>query len=182
MDALYHIVLSLLGAMALGFHLKHTKMFVLLACLLSAVMELDRIPNVFFTGALHNLWFVLVLPLALFAFTKLLGKIWRIRALERFFLLIAALSTGHLVLDVFAGPEKVLYPLSDFALTLQPLYTVIPFPLNQFIGPMGLGLVVYGLVLLSARLFEDRLDSKEKVRNNFHQNMELALDELTGFR
>ena len=156
MDTLFHIVFSVIVGLAICLRRKHKISILIILASLSVLIDIDHFFWLETRGTFHNIFFVLFIPLILFAISYMYENKKSIR-LQTYSLLIFIMLAGHVVSDMFyGGAVKLFYPLSNVSY-IFPDYAVQAT--SEFYSPIiagdGLILLIYAIILLSVILMED---------------------------
>ncbi|MBU1197398.1 hypothetical protein KJ765_02695 [Candidatus Micrarchaeota archaeon] len=171
MDSLFHFLFGFIAALALDLHKRHKLWFVGLAALMGVLLDFDYFLTSTTLRPFHNVFIAIVLPIGLFFILRHFRSHWSARELEFFFLVMAAMLTGHLVADMFLDHEAILFPLTDATFSFVDLQHLIPFEFKPFISPLGIALVVYTIVILLIRFAEDYVYFRERRKHSVEKSL-----------
>lgn len=161
MDSLFHFILAIMAAMIVGLHRKHGLRVVFLIALAAVFIDLDHwfIPSIVMKP-LHNIFFIVLFPLALFLIFYKYEKKRSIKW-QTYALILLVVLVSHLVADFFYGPSNgvpLLYPFST-AIYLFPQYTLgIPMPAGDtgyIITPTAIAFLTGFIIFMLAHFIED---------------------------
>lgn len=155
MDSLFHFMLAIIAGMAVGLHKKHSLRTIILIALIAVLIDVDH----FILGGrsiFHNIWFIFVLPVALFFYFFKHEK----KSIKRqsYSLILLAVLASHLVADLFTeGAVMLFWPLSMTAYAI-PAWVITKLPISPYytiISKEGIALTLGASIILLTHFTED---------------------------
>ncbi|MFH1257487.1 MAG: metal-dependent hydrolase [Candidatus Micrarchaeota archaeon] len=181
MDSLFHFVFSVIGALALDLHKKHRMWFVFAAAAFAVAIDFDHFFNIDpnYAKPLHNIFFVVLVPLILFYFSYRLERNRKPRStlMQQFWLVVMVMLVGHLIMDMFYSIDYrilLFYPLSYASYSFADLPLPTPLMKYDFITSQGVALLVYFVVLMTILLVEDFIKWHEEK----HENVKRSINDV----
>ncbi|MEK6954740.1 MAG: metal-dependent hydrolase [Candidatus Micrarchaeota archaeon] len=182
MDSLFHFIFSIIAALAVDLHKKHKLPFVIFAASFAVAIDFDHFlgwdPS--YIKPLHNIWVAFFLPLLLFYLAyhyERNKKPYGIEA-QKFFLVLLAMLTGHLVADMFYGDIRLLYPLTNAAYSFSDLPIPQPIEKYDFVTTQGVALLFYSLILLPILFAEEFIKWHEEKHESMRKSLSDMMREL----
>ncbi|MEW6328828.1 MAG: metal-dependent hydrolase [Candidatus Micrarchaeota archaeon] len=171
MDGLFHVVFSFIAGLAADLHRRHTFLGLLALAIIAEGIDLDHFFGMSTRGTFHNVFIVVLLPLA--AFLVLLELEKNSSKMKEWVLIIMIMMIGHVTVDMFEGdPVKLFYPISDQGFTYS--FSVDFFGTRPVSTP-GILLSIYALILFLVIFVEDIVyyaqDRHESVKKAFRDSM-----------
>ncbi|MBW6461626.1 MAG: metal-dependent hydrolase [DPANN group archaeon] len=179
MDTLFHLVFSVIVGLAICLKRKHKISILIALASLSILVDIDHFFWFETRGTFHNIFFIFLIPLTLFAVSYIYENKKSIR-LQTYSLLLFVMLTGHVITDMFyGGIVKIFYPLSTVSYSF-PNYTILAT--SEFYSPIiagdGLILLICSIILLSVIFIEDVIyhfeiknESKKKALRSAFKNL-----------
>jgi len=164
MDSLFHFIFAIIGGLALNLHRKHKLELIVFIAFAAVLIDIDHFFGMVPRGTLHNLFFVIGFPFALFiAFYSYEKKKSSIR-LQSAALLLMVMLFSHVIADTFSeGKVLFFYPLSQAGYGMLNLEIAFLENLHAgIINVEGIAAVVYFILLLAAIFIEDFIYFFEK--------------------
>ena len=161
MDSLFHFLLAFMACLVVGLHRKHGLRIVFLFAVIAVLIDLDHwlMPGQVIKP-MHNLFFVVLFPLALFLYFYKYEKKGSIKW-QTYSLLLLVVLVSHVVVDYFYGSEHgvpLFWPLSD------KVYLIPEWSLKfswagvydaAIMNSVSIAFLVGFLVFMSAHFVED---------------------------
>jgi hypothetical protein len=181
MDSLFHFVFSIISALAVDLHKKHKMFFVFAAAAFAVAIDFDHFFHIdpFNMKPLHNLLFIIGVPLLLFYFSYRLERNRKPRTtvMRQFWLVVMIMLVGHLITDMFYSPDyriMLFYPFSYQSYSFADLPLATPFTKYDFITSQGVALLVYFVILMSILFIEDFVKWHEEK----HENVKRSINDV----
>ena len=159
MDTLTHYALSLFAGLSIVRRRRHKIIYMLSVSLLAVLIDLDHflvplgIETIY--RSMHNVFAVILLPLIFFLASYHYEK--DSTRYSTLFLVLTVMLCGHLLADMINGDGvELLYPISNHAYSL-PQVDIRTYNNWQVVGPFGLALGIYALIILAGILANDAL-------------------------
>lgn len=173
-DSLFHFVFPIVAALAARVHLKHPVRNIVLAGLLSVLIDLDHLSFLGLSRALfHNVFVTILLPLVIVFLTFYFRKSYNTKG---FAILLLIFLSSHTYLDwAFGGGVALFYPISQTYYSLNLNFAVSEG--NLISGP-GLGLLFYFVSIILPLFF---LDEIIELMERKHESFRKALKNLIKF-
>jgi lysylphosphatidylglycerol synthetase-like protein (DUF2156 family) len=171
-DSLFHFVFAFIAGMAVNVKLRHKAGWVALVALAAVAIDIDHLMFAY-QRAFHNVFVVVLLPLALFYVAYKYERDKEQITYQSLSLLLLVMLVGHVVADFVAGgPIKLLYPLSSVDVALPGWWELTVIRESwHIVAPEGVALALYGLVIGAAYYAEEFIYFVEEK----HESVEEAL-------
>ncbi len=177
MDSLFHFMFPIIAALAARVHLKHPMRNILIAAILSVLVDIDHVIGIP-RGSLHNAFVLILIPLLFVIYTFSKRKFYQQKGLA---ILILIFLSSHLFLDVFDGGVMAFYPLSmhnySIAFNIPISYSSIGGAGYEGLiaSSFGIGIALYFLMIILPCLF---LDDIIEVMERKHEGFRRAIKDL----
>lgn len=170
MDILFHFLFPMITALAAKVHIKHELRYILIAGMLTVLIDLDHFIGVE-RATFHNILITFLLPLIIILIAFSFKKKYNFKG---FSILLLIFLSSHLVLDLFSGSIALFYPFSEKYYTID-LNLVIPLSSKftssgYLISSLGVGILIYFIIIFLPCLFiDDIIEIMEKRNESFRK-------------
>jgi membrane-bound metal-dependent hydrolase YbcI (DUF457 family) len=176
MDILFHFVFPIITALAAKVHVKHKLRDILIAGILTVLIDLDHFIGLE-RATFHNIFITLLLPMIIVILVFSYKSKYDFNG---FSILLLIFLSSHLFLDIFSeGSIALFYPLSksyykfDFNIMI-PLESKFVSK-GYFISTLGIGILIYFIIVFLPCLF---LDDIIEIMEKKHESFRKAIKEM----
>lgn len=181
MDTLFHFMLALIGGFALNSRRSYSVLFLFSAALVSVLIDADHFIFAY-RRTFHNVFTVVLIPLALFYLAYLYEDRRSIR-LQSFFLVLMVMLMGHVITDLAATPGGLMlfYPVSHAYYSVPKVEIMATSDFySPLVSTLGIALLLYGLLISFGLFIEDFIYFFEEKHEKLKRALSDALAALSG--
>jgi len=177
MDPLFHFIFPIIIAVAAKIHVNHKIRNILIAGILSVLIDLDHFIGLE-RATFHNIFITLLLPIL---FVILAFSFKSKYNLKGFSIILLIFLSSHLFLDIFSeGPIALFYPISNNYYTFD-FNLMIPLESRfttqgYLISTLGVGILLYFIIIFLPCLF---LDDIIEIMERKHESFKKALKDIS---
>lgn len=168
MDTAFHFLFTLLALYAARVHVRHHHFAPFLFAFIATLPDVDHFFGMVARATLHNVFVVVLFPLALIALAfkyEKYGVFWKQMSILLFLVLVS-----HPILDFFTSYSvQFFYPVSTQAVDLTHFNYFVEIGGNSYpvVSSDSAGVLIYSIILAGAFFLEELVEIQDRTHRGF---------------